>query len=154
MRIRLYSESDFEEILALFFETVRTVNRRDYSDEQVRAWAPDRPDRVRWKKSFSDKSVFLAESDGKVLGFGELERSGHIDRFYVRSDHIGQGVGKAIYAALETEARKQGLRRLFVEASITAKPFFSRMGFRVCQEQTVTVRDVQMSNFVMEKDLA
>lgn len=35
MEIRKYQEEDLEEIVQLFYETVRTVNRRDYSQEQV-----------------------------------------------------------------------------------------------------------------------
>ncbi|HEY1079951.1 MAG TPA: hypothetical protein VGE46_07630, partial [Bdellovibrio sp.] len=55
--------------------------------------------------------------------------------------------------AIEDRAKVLNIPLLFVEASITAKPFFARMGFTVIREQTVTVKGVGMNNFVMEKRL-
>ncbi len=50
--IRKYRNEDCGQILKLFYDTVHTVNRRDYSEEQVNAWAPDgrthRPGRSRF----------------------------------------------------------------------------------------------------------
>jgi putative acetyltransferase len=66
---------------------------------------------------------------------------------------VGRGVGRTLYGAVEREARAEGLRRIFTEASITARPFFERRGFRVVREQTVVVRGVAMTNFAMEKPL-
>ena len=154
MIIRNFVESDFDQILSLFFHTVRAINIRDYSDAQVKVWAPDQPDLNRWKKSFSEKIVYVAENKNKILGFGELEKNGHIDRFYIEKTHIGQGVGKSIYEVIEEKAYELKLCRLYVEASITARPFFTSMGFTQCYEQTVEVRGVQMNNFVMEKHLS
>lgn len=38
MRIRPFTAADAEPTLALFRHTVKTVNRRDYSEEEVAAW--------------------------------------------------------------------------------------------------------------------
>ena len=43
-RIRYYEAEDALQIARLFYETVRSVNRADYSEEQVQAWAPEVPD--------------------------------------------------------------------------------------------------------------
>jgi putative acetyltransferase len=72
---------------------------------------------------------------------------------YVRGDAVGRGVGGLLYEAVEQKARGKGLVRLSTEASITARPFFERRGFRIVREQTVSQRGVSMTNFVMEKDL-
>ncbi len=40
------AENDFA--LALFRDTIRQVNSRDYSPEQIRAWASDDIDPVAW----------------------------------------------------------------------------------------------------------
>jgi hypothetical protein len=44
IRIRPYDEKDAPEIVRLFYETIRSVNLADYSQEQVEAWAPEVPD--------------------------------------------------------------------------------------------------------------
>jgi putative acetyltransferase len=153
VKIREYRAGDSESLARLFFQTIRRINIRDYTQAQVEAWAPENRDMEEWRNSFVGKAVFLAETDEKILGFGELESNGHIDRFYIDADSIGKGVGKMIYESIESLARSQKLVRLLVEASVTAQPFFMRMGFHVVHEQTVDVHGVKMNNFVMEKDL-
>ena len=153
MNIRLYQKSDSLPLAKLFFNTIRTVNRRDYSDEQVKAWAPDLStwDMQAWEKKFENKWVFVAQDGESIAGFGELEPNGHIDRFYIAEFAVGKGVGKLIYQALEKMAKDQKIERLFVEASITAKPFFEKMGFMLVKEQTVGRNEVYFTNFVLEK---
>jgi len=151
--IRKYIESDFAEILSLFYHTVHEVNVRDYSPEQIAVWAPENPDQNRWRDSLSSKMTYVAEANSKVVGFGELETSGHIDRFYIHKNFIRQGVGSALYKTIENQAKSLSVERLFLEASITAKPFFASQGFNVIKEQFVQVRGVSMVNFLMEKNL-
>ncbi len=39
--VRRYTPNDLAGLIALFRYTVRRINRRDYSQQQVLAWAPD-----------------------------------------------------------------------------------------------------------------
>ena len=73
---------------------------------------------------------------------------------YLRGDAVGRGVGRRLYEAVEEEARGSGVGLIFTEASITARPFFERHGFRVVREQRISSRGVEMTNFAMEKQLA
>jgi putative acetyltransferase len=73
---------------------------------------------------------------------------------YVHPEHEGQGVASALLTSLELEARRQGVTRLFTEASIAAMPFFERRGFKVLTAQVVDFRGQQFTNFRMEKFLA
>ncbi len=151
--IRNYRAGDAPEIVRLFFETIRSVNRADYSEAQVEAWAPNVPDPQEWHVRMAGRQTLVSELGDEVVGFAELEDDGHLDMLYVRKDALGRGVGQRLYEAVERKARSQGLGRIFTEASVTAKPFFERRGFRIVREQIVVVRGVGMTNFVMEKDL-
>ena len=151
--IRNYEAGDAPEIVRLFFETVRSVNRADYSEEQLQAWAPSVPDPHEWHSRMVGRWTLVAEESGEVVGFAELEGNGHLDMLYVRGDTVGKGVGRRLYEAVERKARGQGLDRIFTEASITARPFFERRGFVVVREQRVSRRGVSLTNFAMEKDL-
>jgi putative acetyltransferase len=153
MLIRGFQTEDSDLLSSLLFQTVRRINIRDYTQAQVEAWAPTNRDMEKWRKSFAGKVVFIAEEKEKIIGFGELDPNGHIDRFYVDADWVGKGVGKSIYKEIELQAMTRNIHRLFVEASITAKPFFLRMGFVLIREQTVNVKGTEMNNFVMEKRL-
>jgi len=151
MQIRLFEKQDVEKVARLFHETVREINRCDYSSAQVKAWAPDDIHFREWEKICSSRFTYVADDEGAIAGFGELEPTGHIDCFYCHKDYQRCGVGKQIYQAIEAKARGLGLNHLTVEASITAKPFFQRMGFSMLKEQEVLCRGERFINYVMEK---
>ncbi len=151
--LRPYEPADAPALLALFRETVRTVNARDYSPEQVNAWASDEIDPSAWEDRFAGKFVVVAEDAGRPAGFADLEPDGHVDRFFVAADRQRRGVGLALMNALIDEARRAGHARLTVEASVTARPFFEAQGFAVLARQLVVCRGVELANYRMERAL-
>lgn len=151
--VRPYQPADAPALLALFRDTIRRVNCRDYNPDQIRAWASDDIDPAAWARRFDGRFVAVAEDPTGPVGFAELEPDGHIDRFFVSADCQGMGVGRVLWDALETEARRLGLDRLRVEASLTARPFFERVGFTPLAEQVVECRGVAMPNVRMERTL-
>ncbi|VTR94258.1 acetyltransferase : Glr3142 protein OS=Gloeobacter violaceus (strain PCC 7421) GN=glr3142 PE=4 SV=1: Acetyltransf_10 [Gemmata massiliana] len=152
IRLRPFHPADVPALFTLFRDTVHRVNSRDYSPEQVRAWAPDEINPTRWA-TLADRFAVVVEIGGQPVGFADLEPDGHIDRFFVHADHQGCGIGGTIMHALVAEAARTGLTRLFAEVSITARPFFERHGFVVLVEQQVVIRGVALTNFRMERNL-
>ncbi len=53
MNIRVYKPTDCEDLANLFYLTVHTVNAKDYSNEQLNAWATGKIDLEEWNKSLS-----------------------------------------------------------------------------------------------------
>jgi putative acetyltransferase len=153
MDVRSFQPADTAAILALFRDTVHRINSRDYTPEQVHAWAPAEMDHGRWAARLQASFTVVAEEDGALLGFANLEADGHVDCLYTHAAHQGRGVATALMQALEGKARGLGLIRLFTEASITARPFFERRGFVVLAQQEVELRGVRFVNFRMEKRL-
>jgi putative acetyltransferase len=153
MKIRLFQEKDAEQIALLFHQTVREINIRDYSINQVEAWAPDNIHFRNWVKACLERFTYVAENEGLIVGFGELELNGHIDLFYCHKNYQRIGIGQEIYGAIEAKADELGINRLYTEASITAKPFFLKMGFKVLKEQNVECRGETFINYAMEKCL-
>ncbi|MEH2205351.1 MAG: GNAT family N-acetyltransferase [Nostoc sp.] len=151
MKLRIYEIADTEEIMKLFYDTIHEVNIHDYTQEQVDAWAPANMDIEVWIKSLGSKFTYVAKEQDKIIGFGELEANGHIDRFYCHKDFQRKGVGKKILEQIELKAHSLGVEKLFTEASITAKPFFESQGFIVIKKQEVERRGQKLINFVMEK---
>ncbi|WP_239033255.1 GNAT family N-acetyltransferase [Leptothermofonsia sichuanensis] len=99
----------------------------------------------------SNRFTYVADDTGTIAGFAELEPDGHIDCFYCHKNYQRCGVGRQLYQAIEARARDQGIRYLTVEASITAQPFFQRMGFSLIKEQETACRGETFTNYVMEK---
>ena len=150
---RPFTPVDAPALLDLFRDTIRQVNRRDYSAEQIRAWASEAIDPGEWAARFEDRFVIVAWDEGRPVGFIELEPDGHIDRMFVAAEWTGRKIGSVLLAVVVAEARTRELARLFVEASITARPFFERHGFVTLAEQTVLLRGVEFINYRMERHL-
>lgn len=153
LRIRDFQPADALEIMRLFRETVHTVNARDYTPEQIEAWAPALMDEPRWQKRLRANFTYVAEANGQIVGFGELERNGHIETLYVHHQHQGMGIASRILSEMETRARALGARQLFTEASLTAYQFFQRRGFKLVRAQEVERNGVALRNFVMQRVL-
>lgn len=153
VRIRSFVPADTAAIMALFHDTVRTINIRDYDSAQVAAWAPDRMDYDLWLGSLVAHHTFVADEDNQIVGFADWEDNGHLDRFYVHKDRQGLGVGKHLLDVVERSARERGIKRMFTEASITARPFFERQGYAVIAEQQVPLRGQVFTNYRMDKSL-
>ena len=151
--VRRYTPNDLAGMIALFRDTVRRINGRDYSQQQVMAWAPDEIDAARWRRRFGDKVVWVADLDGVPVGFVDVARDGLIDMLYVHADHQGRGIASLLLRTVEASAQTRGLLRLFTEASITARPFFERRGFRVIAPQRVMRWAQEFLNYRMDKSL-
>ncbi len=154
MLIRLFQKQDCDRIAQLFHDTVHEVNIQDYSPEQVTAWSPDDLNFIDWVELCTKMITYVAEEEGEIIGFGQLEANGHINCFYCHKDYQRCGVGTRLYRAIEAKALELKIERLFVEASITARPFFKNRGFILAKQQQVLCRGQKLTNFVMEKSLA
>lgn len=185
MELRRYRSSDCKGMAELFYDTVHSVNRRDYTPEQLDAWADGNVDLMDWDRSFQEHFTVVAEIHGCLAGFGDMDRDGYLDRLYVSRDHQGQGVAAAICRCLEqwiaeqrcgggihTEAAEMAPAADVAEkltdqavpetgetclvtthASITARPFFEKRGYRVIKEQQVERRGQRLTNYVMVKNV-
>jgi len=151
--IRGLHRADVDAVIEVFRASVRIVARRDYSHDQVMAWAPDEIDAASWAARYDTRRGWVAELDSQIVGFGELEGHEHLDMMYVHPAHQQRGVATALLQQIEAAARGLGARNLLTEASITARPFFERRGFLVVAPQTVTVRNQRFVNFRMTKSL-
>ena len=151
LKIRDYVESDAEVLWDIFYNTIRNVNSRDYSQAQVKAWAPDSlPDNV-WKNRMDGLSPFIAEIEDVVVGYTDLQSDGLIDHFFCHHEYQGRGVGRALMGHVMEVGQSRGVSRYYSEVSITARPFYEHMGFKVSNERVVEVRGQKLTYFAMEK---
>ena len=149
LSVRPYRPDDVDAVIAIFLHAIRGVAARDYDPAQIDAWA--QADRDQWAARRLDRPTWLAFVGQEPAGFTDLEADGHLDMMYVHPAHGGVGVATALLRTVEAAAREGGLKRVFTEASITARPFFASRGFKAVTEQTVERRGQTFVNFQMDK---
>jgi putative acetyltransferase len=150
MEIRKIRSGETGNIWRLFHDTVHRINQVDYSASELAVWAPDEYDEPRWVSRFIRTRPLVAMDGNFLLGFAELGDDGRIGLFYVHHAHQGEGVGRALMQRMKAEAASRGLSRLYCEASITARPFFERMGFVFLEQRELERRGEQVLVSLME----
>ena len=95
VQLRAYASGDCPALTALFAETVRTVNAADYTPEQIEAWVGEPVDVSAWDRSLRAHTAIVAEEAGRIVGFGDMDASGYLDRLYVHRDFQRQGIASA-----------------------------------------------------------
>lgn len=153
MEIRRYQAGEENVIWNIVFSATRESIARDYHPDLIDRWAPHDKDMGEWATRIAQQNPFIAIVDGIPVGMAELEDSGFIDYFYVHPKHQGVGVGKALLAAIENEAARLGISRIYADVSVTAEQFFSSMGFAVVEARSNTILGHSAPNFAMAKPI-
>ena len=98
--VRKFQQGDEKALRAIFFNTIRNVNIKDYSEAQVKAWAPDGYDQNDWFKRIQAIAPFVAVLDKEIVGYADIQVDGYIDHFFCHWKYQGQGVGKSLMLEL------------------------------------------------------
>ena len=96
MWIREYKPADCEQLAELFYNTVHSINAKDYAEEQLNVWATGRVDLQEWNLSFLKHKTIVAIKNDEIVGFGDIDDSGYLDRLFVHKDYQGMGVASAM----------------------------------------------------------
>lgn len=147
MKIRRYNKSDCKILAELFYNTVHTVNARDYSQEQLDVWATENINLEKWHQSFIEHYSLVAIADGIIVGFGDIDMNGYLDRLFVHVEYQKMGIATELCNQLEKFVEGS----IITHASITAKNFFANRGYKVIKEQQVERDGVYLKNFIMIK---
>jgi putative acetyltransferase len=147
IKIRRYQSSDCAKLAELFYNTVHTVNAKDYAQEQLDAWATGQVDLEKWDRSFLEHYSLVAVENDIIVGFGDIDGTGYLDRLYVHADYQGRGIAADVCDQLEQTVKG----KIVTHASITAKPFFEKRGYKVIKKQEVERKGIFLTNYVMEK---
>ena len=141
-------------MVSLFQRAVHEVASRDYSPTQILAWAPEHPDREAWGRRLETGGVFVYERNHEIMGFVRIDFTGCLDLLFVHPEVQRRGIARGLFDRIISWALSRGMCHLYSEVSVTARPFFESVGFRVVREQIVERRGVLLQNFRMEKNIA
>ncbi len=83
MPIRNFHPGDEPALRAVFYSSVHDLARHHYTAEQLAVWAPRQYDAAQWGERMRGKRPFIAEVDGCIAGFADLQDSGYVDHFFV-----------------------------------------------------------------------
>jgi putative acetyltransferase len=153
MSIRPYRDGDLEQVAQLFTDAVHSLARQHYDEVQRAAWAPRPPDIAEWRQRLAGLRTVLAEEDGRLAGFISYTPAGRIEMLFAAPAAARRGVASELYRHVESLLRALGIKELHTEASLVARAFFERHGFKLREAQLVTRRGASFRRFAMHKSL-
>ncbi|MDT5121888.1 MAG: hypothetical protein QOC96_1370 [Acidobacteriota bacterium] len=171
--IRKAKLDDRAAIGQLIAESARSLSREDYSDRQIEAaistvFGVD-------TNLILDGTYYVADSCGILLGCGgwskrktlfggdqyavrdssELDpklEPARIRAFFVHPDHARKGIGRAILATCESEARANGFRSLELMATLPGLNLYRACGYEADERVEYEIEDgVQIEFIPMSK---
>lgn len=151
--IRLARLGDLKEMQKMFVDTITTICKDDYSPEQIKAWTSSIENTQRWTNKLTSQYFLIAELDNKIVGYASLENNDYFDFLYVHKDYQRQGIADRLYTEIEKEAIKRKATVLSSDVSETARLFFEKKGFKTITPQTNIIKDVEIINYKMNKQL-
>src|SRR5215468_3342210 len=129
MRIRQFRGDDALALREVFYSAVHDVASRDYTAEQIEAWAPASFDVSQWTERMRALAPFVVEDAGEIIAYADLQPTGYIDHFFVSGSVARRGVGALLMNHILDTARTLRIPELTADVSRTALPFFRRFGF-------------------------
>lgn len=153
LTIREFRKGEEHALWQVMRSAILELARLHYAPEQLAAWAPDDYEADAWIALIRSNRPFVAELDGQIVGYADIQTDGYIDHFFVAGHAARTGVGSALMGKIEAHARHRGMKILRSNVSLAAQPFYRRFGFEIEAEQDVVVRGVSLRNLSMVKDL-
>lgn len=148
-----YNKNYSKQIPDLFTNTIHKTCNKDYNKEQLEAWANPSIDYKSWEDRLSTTKPYLSIIDNTLVGFTEFYED-YIDCFYVHYKYQGKGVGKELLNHIFKIAKQNGIKTLRVDASITAKPFFEKFGFKELRKNLVSRGNQELVNYSLTLNLS
>ncbi len=153
MRIRLARDEDYATIARLHRQTIRNINSKDYTEDQISAWSA-RTNAQRFRSNANKCKRWVAIQDNKVVGFCDHSLDGEFWGLYVHKDFIGKGIGSRLLKVAEDSLKKMGFKKVHLKATVTAKEFYKKHGYKVIKKDLHLVGNKKLRIFVMTKTLS
>jgi putative acetyltransferase len=156
--VRELRPEETRDFLEIIRAAVRVTAAADYPPDVIEAWAPlpvtdAEVDEARVNREGEIRLVAIL--DGKIAGIGALIPQGcELRACYVSPDASRSGVGKGLVTEIERIARLRGVPHLDLDSSLTAEPFYLKLGYQVLARREHTLSSgARMAAVMMRKYL-
>jgi len=130
--VRCAAPEDAEVAIAVVCDSITRLCVADHENDPValESWLRNKTvdNFARWLAS-GDNHLVVAELDSVIGGVASLRSDGEIQLCYVAPGSQRVGIGTALLVALESQARASGLRKLVLNSTTGARPFYERNGY-------------------------
>ena len=153
LEIREATLEDLPEITTIFRDTIRAINRKNYSDKQVEVWASGAEDTKKWQDRITKFYFLVAELNNQIVGFSYLMNGNYLDGLFVHKDFQRQTIASKLLRIMESRVSMNGYDVIKSDISITALPFFDSHFYEVEKKQRKSMKGMVFENYIIYKEL-
>jgi predicted N-acetyltransferase YhbS len=131
--IRRLGPNDVETVSKLIRTALNDINSKDYSPSVINNlgnyYSP-----IAILEMLHDRMIYVACLDNQIVGTVSL-KDNSILTLFVESTKLNRGIGTLLMTHVESIARKKGYQSVTVVSSLTAYPFYRKIGFQTTRSQ-------------------
>ena len=151
MNLRQINTKDQIPLKKVYFDSIKSLDERIYSQEQKRAWSSQA-----WSNPIFDKSIkrgkgWLFSEKGLIIAFATRFPNNRIALFYCISKYQRKGYGSKLLHKLEDDAREEGLDSLTTEASLISYKLFLKNRWEIIRKEKVIINNIYFERYKMIK---
>lgn len=125
--IREFQLSDLDAVKELIDHTIDVCYPADYCREAV-DFFKEHHSIQKIERSYKEDTIIVLTVGQKIVGIGTL-KGDEIVRVFVHPDYQGCGYGKVIMQVLEDKARRNGIGKVRIDASLPSLDFYHAQGY-------------------------
>ncbi|MDX8513733.1 GNAT family N-acetyltransferase [Mesorhizobium captivum] len=132
LTVRRASDDEADAVSRVIVAALRETNARDYAPDIIarveRSFSPSA-----MRQFFRKRQVFVAIVGNQVVGTASLDGA-TVRSVFVDPEFQSRGIGRRLMAEVGEAAWADGVKILTVPSSMTAEPFYSKLGFRAVRD--------------------
>ncbi len=145
--------ADIPEITALYRDTVRAINSRDYSEKQIEVWSSGADDTEVWEARIQDVYFIVAEFRTQIVGFAHIKKGCHLDGLYVHKNFQRQTIGSKLLRIAESKIMAEGYEIINADSSISSVDFFDSHFFEQIKKKKISYKGIGFQSSIFSKEL-
>ena len=151
MNLRQITTKDQLELKKVYFDSIQSIDKDIYSEEQKRAWSSQAWDNPNFDKSINKGKGWLLCEKGIIVAFATRNPNNKIALFYCKGKFQRKGYGSKLLHKLEDEAKKEGLDSLLTDASLISYELFLKNDWKIIRKEKVTIKNIFFERYKMIK---
>ena len=152
MNLRQITIKDQLELKKVYFDSIQSLDKKIYSQEQKRAWCAQAWGNPNFDNSITKGKGWLFSERGMIIAFATRYPTDRIALFYCKGKFQRKGCGSKLLHKLEHEAKKEGIDYLYTEASLISYELFLKNKWEIIRKEKVTINNIFFERYKMIKN--
>ncbi len=153
MNLRQISIKDQLELKKVYFDSIQSLDKKIYSQEQKSAWSSQAWDNPNFDKSITQGKGWLLSEKGIIIAFATRYPNNRIALFYCKGNFQRKGCGSMLLQKLEDEAKKEKIDYLSTEASLISYKLFLKNEWEIIRKEKVIINNIFFERYKMIKNI-